>query len=72
MADFGKGRFSLDNGPGMGNFFHQLLDPVQLFRGFYEDIALQFVGDDDRGDLDVGCLGLYRLEDIVGNGPLLL
>ena len=55
----------------MRNLFHELFDPVQLFGSFNENVALQFVGYDDGGYLDIGRLGVYRLQDIVSYGPLL-
>ena len=72
MADLGKARFPLDDRSRMCNLLYELLNPVQLLRGFDEDISLQFVGNNDSGDFDIGRLGLNRLEDIVGNRPFLL
>lgn len=72
VADFGKAGLTLGNNAGMGDQLDQLLDTVPLLGRFDEHIALELVRNDDSRYLDVCCLGLYRLEDVIGYRPLLL
>ena len=56
----------------MGDQLDELLDAVPLLGRLDEDVAPQLVRGNDRRYLDVRCLGLDRLEDVIGYRPLLL